>query len=491
MSDWKFEVLPDDRHNRRLLANVHPSDWINPEPAPLYDLVVIGAGSAGLVAAEKAVSLGRKVALVERHLMGGDCLNVGCVPSKSIICPARLAAQMRKADAVGLTPSEVRKEDFPAIMDRMRSLRTRFSSGHAAGRCRNLGMDVFIGEGKFTAPDTVAVDSKILRFRKALIASGARAVKPAVEGLDAAGFYTNETVFNLTGRPDHLIIIGGGPIGCELAQAFRRLGSNVTVILRSGFLSKEDPDAAELLGTIFDEEGIAVIRHAEVRRVEKTKSGAKRVIVCSGGEVKSIDGDEILVGAGRKPNVEELNPEAAEVAYDAGHGITVDDFLRTTNRKVYAAGDCCMAWKFTHAADAAAHIAVENALSGRRKKLSELIMPWCTYTDPEIAHTGLYEKEAEKRGMETESFRVELSRNGRAEMEGADRGFIKILVKKGTGRILGATLVASHAGDLISEITVAMVSGGGMQSLADAIHPYPTQAEAIKAAAVKWAAARP
>jgi pyruvate/2-oxoglutarate dehydrogenase complex dihydrolipoamide dehydrogenase (E3) component len=484
--NWNFDVLPDDEHNQKLLMNVHPADWKNPEPQPVYNLVVIGAGSAGLIAAIATAGLGGKVALIERHLMGGDCLNVGCVPSKCIIRPARLAAEMKNAAAFGLTPSEIRKDDFPKVMERMRRLRAQFSSDDSARRYREAGVDVFIGEGKFIAPNALEVNGKTLLFKKAVIASGARALHPDFQGLEETGFHTNETIFNLTERPEHLIVIGGGPLGCELAQAFRRLGSEVTIILRSTFLSKEDPEAAELLGKVFQNEDIEVLRHANVQRVEKTAGGRKRVIIQIGGKEKIVEGDEILVGTGRAPNVEDLNLEATGVEYDIHHGVKVNDFLRTTNKRIYAAGDCCMSWKFTHAADAAAQIVVQNALFGGRKKLSGLTMPWCTYTDPEIAHTGLYEDEAAEQGIENETFRFDLSRNGRAEMDGEENGFVKILVKKGTDKIIGATIVAAHAGDLISEISVAMAAGMGLGGIAGVIHPYPTQAEAIKGAAMNW-----
>jgi len=486
MRDWKFDVLPADEHNCKLLDNVHPVDWVNPEPEEMYNLVVIGAGSAGLISAIATAGLGGKVALIERHLMGGDCLNVGCVPSKSIIRPARLAAEMKNAAAFGLTPSRVQKEDFPKVMERMRRLRAQFSPGDSADRYAGLGVDVFSGEGVFVAPNAVKVNGKILRFKKAVVATGASALHPDFQGLEKTGFRTNETIFNLTKRPDHLIVIGGGPIGCELAQAFRRLGSEVTIIARSEFLSKEDPEASALLGNIFEKEGLEVLRHAAVQHVEKTDNGLKRIVVQIDGQERVIEGDEILVGAGRAPNVEGLGLEEAGVEYDAKRGVHVNDRLQTSNKNIYAAGDCCMKWKFTHAADAAAQIVVQNALFGGKKKLSDLNMPWCTYTDPEIAHTGLYASEAAEKGIETETFRFDLNENGRAEMDGADDGFVKILVPKGKDKILGATIVASHAGDLISEVSVAMAAGMGLGGIAGVIHPYPTQAEAIKGAAMNW-----
>lgn len=483
---WKFEVLPVDEHNRRLLDNVHPDDWKNPEPAGKYNLVVIGAGSAGLIAAIGTAGLGGKVALIERHLMGGDCLNVGCVPSKSMIRPARLASEMRRASDFGLTPADIQKSDFPRVMERMRSLRARFSAHDSPRRYTDAGVDVFIGEARFTGPGAVEVGGTRLEFRKAVIASGASPVHPDFEGLAETGFRTNETIFNLEELPDQLAVIGGGPIGCELAQAFRRLGAKVTIILRSTFMSKEDPEAAERLEQVFAEEGIEVLSHATIKRVKETSDGRKRVVVVANGMGSVIDADEILVGAGRAPNVEGLGLELAGVEFDAKSGIHVNDNLRTTNPNIYAAGDCCMQHKFTHAADAAAQIVIQNALFGGRKKASKLIIPWCTYTDPEIAHVGMYEHDAKEQGIETDLFRAELSNNGRAEMDGEDNGFVKILVKKGTDKILGATIVASHAGDLISEITVAMSAGMGLGGIAGVIHPYPTQAEAIKGAASEW-----
>lgn len=481
--DWNFDVLPKDEHNQKLLNHVHPSDWKNPEPEPLYNLVVVGAGTAGLISAIATASLGGKVALIERHLMGGDCLNVGCVPSKALIAPSHLAARMRDAASFGLTASEVRKEDFPNVMERLRRIRADISKNDSARRYAEKGVDVLIGEGRFTGPDTVEVNGKTLRFKKAVIATGARAVHPDFQGLEKTGFLTNETVFNLTDRPDHLIVIGGGPIGCELAQAFRRLGSKVTIIQHGHFLPREDPEASALLAATFEAEGIEVFLESRPVRAEQTATGAKRIVIEQNGVEKAVEGDEILIGAGRAPNVEGLGLEAAGVQFDVRKGVTVNDHLQTSNQRIYAAGDCCMEWKFTHAADAAAQIVVQNALFGGRKKLSALNMPWCTYTDPEIAHVGLYEHDAQKQGIETRSFKFELAENDRAQAEGETNGFVKIAVKKGTGKILGATIVAAHAGEMIGEISVAMAAGLGLGSLGSVIHPYPTQAEAIKRAA--------
>jgi pyruvate/2-oxoglutarate dehydrogenase complex dihydrolipoamide dehydrogenase (E3) component len=485
-----FEVTPLDPYNQTLLDNVHPAEWSNPEPAPLYNLVVIGGGTAGLIVAAGAAGLGGKVALIERHLMGGDCLNVGCVPSKCLLRPGRLAAEMRAAADFGLTPVEPRAEDFPAVMERLRRIRAEISHHDSAARYRDeLGVDVFIGDASFSGPDTVTVAGQTLRFKKAVIASGARAVMPPIEGLAEAEARTNETIFNLTERPRHLIVIGGGPIGCELAQAFRRLGSEVTILQHGHFLPREDPDAAALLAETFAREGIRVLLQAETKRVER--DGDSKVVVADvAGEEVRLRGDEILVGAGRSPNVEGMGLSEVGVTYDARGGVQVDDHLRTTNPRIYAAGDVCMSWKFTHAADAAARIVIQNALFHGRARLSDLNMPWCTYTDPEVAHTGLYEAEARAQGIATELFRVEMDAIDRAQADGETRGFIKVLVKQGSDRILGATIVSAHAGEMISEISTAMAAKVGLKTLATVIHPYPTQAEAIKRVADAYSRTR-
>jgi len=482
---WHFDVSPPDAHNLQLIDNVHPREWTSPEPEPLYNLVVIGGGTAGLISAIGCAALGGKVALVERQLMGGDCLNVGCVPSKCLIRSARAAADAGDAGRFGLTPHPASSSDFPAVMERLRLLRAGISRNDSAQRYDEMGVHVFFGEASFTDRHTVTVGNTVLRFRKAVIAAGARAVRPDIPGLAEAGFLTNETVFNLTELPSRLAVIGGGPIGCELAQAFRRLGSEVSIIQSSRFLPREDPEASALLAKIFAREGIRVLLDARPTRVGEAATGKQLTVKTATGE-EMIEADEILVGAGRQPNVDGLNLETAGVVYDSRRGVQVNDFLRTTNPDVFAAGDICMDWKFTHAADAAARIAVQNALFLGRKRLSALTMPWCTYTAPEIAHVGLYESDAQARGIATDTYQVDLDDVDRAITDGETEGFVKILVKKGTDRIVGATIVAAHAGDLISEISVAMAGKIGLKTIAGVIHPYPTQADAIRRVAAAY-----
>lgn len=477
-----------DEHNQKLVSYVHPPDWTNPQSADCYDLVVIGAGTAGLVVAAGAAGLdvGLKVALVEKHLMGGDCLNVGCVPSKCIIRSSRVVGEMRDAGLFGVHPPEQIEVDFPAVMERMRKLRAGISHHDSAQRFQKLGIDVFLGEGHFLRNNSIEVGDKTLRYKKAVIATGARAVRPSIAGIEEAGFLTNETVFSLTKRPERLAVIGGGPIGCELAQAFHRLGCKVILFHQhSHLLNKEDTDAAEIVQNVFIREGINLVLDSQIQRVEKTHEGKTLYYTCNGTK-QSVTVDEILVGAGRAPNVEGLNLEAVGVEYDR-KGVKVNDYLQTANPKIYAAGDICMNWKFTHAADAAARIVIKNTLFSPfglgRSKLSNLVMPWVTYTDPEIAHVGMYEHEAQKAGIEVSTIKIPFTSVDRAIADGEEDGFVKIHHKKGSDQILGATIVARHAGEMISEVTTAIVNKVGLNGLSGVIHPYPTQAEGIKKAA--------
>ncbi len=477
-----IRVEPMDEHNRSLVENVHPPDWANPEPAPRYNLVVIGAGTAGLVTAIGAAGLGAKVALVEKHLLGGDCLNVGCVPSKCLIRSSRAAAEVRNAAEFGVRVPDGVEVDFAAVMKRMRRVRSSISPNDSAERCRSLGVDVFFGEGRFSGPDTVEVAGATLRFKKAVITAGARAVRPRVEGIDEAGYLTNETVFSLTERPARLAVLGAGPIGCELAQALQRLGSQVTIIERRGqILTREDPDAARIVEEAFRRDGVSLRLNTKPVRATGAAEG-KRIHVTTGDGDDVIIADEILIGVGRQPNVEGLDLEGVGVEYDPREGVVVDDRLRTTNPRIYAAGDICMRYKFTHAADAAARIVIQNALFWGRKKLSALTVPWCTYTDPEIAHVGMYERDAAERGIEIETFVRRFEEVDRAIADGDEEGLLKVHVRKGTDRIVGATLVSRHAGETISELTLAIVGKVGLGAIGGVIHPYPTQAEAIKQA---------
>jgi len=405
-------------------------------------------------------------------------LNVGCVPSKMIIRSARVVAELRAAQRFGVRPSGV-EVDFPAVMERTRRIRAGISHHDSAERFRALGVDVFLGEARFLSPDRVEVGASVLRFNKAVIATGARPVAPPIEGLAAVGYLTNETVFSLTERPRRLAVIGAGPIGCELAQAFALLGSEVTLIEKdSQLLIREDRDAAEMLASALARDGVQIKLGTSVRRV--VVAGDSKVLhLESDTETESLPVDQILVGVGRAPNIEDLNLESAGVAYKRT-GVVVNDYLQTTNSKIYAAGDVCLSHRFTHTADATARIVIQNSLFLGRKKLSRLTIPWCTYTTPEVAHVGMHEHDVSANGIELDTYLIPMKRVDRAITDGSDDGFVKIHVRKGSDQILGATIVAEHAGEMISEVTLAMVHGVGLGKISSVIHPYPTHAEGIK-----------
>ena len=477
-------ALPEDAYNQTLVANVHPRDWTNPQPVSSYNLVVLGGGTAGLITAAGAAGLGAKVALVEREHLGGDCLNVGCVPSKALLRAARAAADVRDAGQYGIEVPPGTRVNFPAVMERMRRLRSEISRHDSAQRYRDeLGVDVFLGEGRFVDSDSVAVDGKTLRFRRAVIATGARAMPLPIPGLSEAGYLTNETVFSLTELPKRLAIIGAGPLGCELAQAFARFGSQVTLLeVMPHILIREDKDAAALIRAALLRDEVSLVLGCQITGVER--DGQDTVLrVEKDGQQEEVRVDAVLLGVGRAPNVEGLNLEAVDVEFDTKQGVKVDDRLQTTNPRIYAAGDICSPYKFTHMADALARIVIQNTLFVGRAKASALTVPWCTYTDPEIAHVGLYEHEAEQQGLAIQTFRQEMGQVDRAVLEGDTHGFVKIHTKAGADTILGATIVTRHAGEMISELTLAMVGGLGLGTLARTIHTYPTQAEAIKRAA--------
>jgi pyruvate/2-oxoglutarate dehydrogenase complex dihydrolipoamide dehydrogenase (E3) component len=478
------DTVPHAHADQKSSANVVSAISQNPSRAGKYGLLIIGGGPAGLMAAHKAAARGAKVALIERNLLGGECLNTGCIPSKTIIRTSRLYAEMRNAENFGArVPGDIRV-DFPFLMERVKDVRARI--GHlsfSAKQLTSLGVDIYSGEAAFVGPATVEVNGAAVHFRKALIATGSRPIIPTIPGLVEAGYLTNENVFDLTQCPRRLLVIGGGPLGCELAQAFCRLGSQVTIVQDDPmFLLQEERDAAQILSEALERDGIDINLNTQVAniRVEKDE---KIIDLVSEDYKRTVVVDEILIGVGHRPNVEGLNLDTVGVEYDAQDGIRVDDFLRTTNPRIYAAGDVCFEHTFTHIEGASAGIVVENALFRGRKRHSALTVPWCTYTDPEIAHVGLYVREAQKKGISINTFTVLMQDVHRAIADGEEEGFVKISVENGTDKIVGATVVARHAGEMINDITLAMTSRIGLRALAGVIHPYPTQAQAIKMAA--------
>jgi pyruvate/2-oxoglutarate dehydrogenase complex dihydrolipoamide dehydrogenase (E3) component len=472
------EVLPRDEFNQILIENAHPPGWVNPKPQGPYNLVVIGAGTAGLVSAAGAALLGARVALIERQLMGGDCLNFGCVPSKALIRGARAAYAVREAQEFGVQ-AQIHEVRFDETMRRLRRVRAEISPHDSAERFRDFGADIYLGAARFLTVNSVEVGGERLQFNRAIIATGARAAVPPVPGLEEVGYLTNETVFSLTNLPKRIVVIGGGPIGCELAQSFSRLGSKVCIIEHHArLLPRDDADAASILKSQFEGEGISLFLGAKIQ-VARSSGLAKTVVVDRGKGDEHIEADEILVAAGRTPNIEGLDLEAARVKYDK-KGILVDEHLRTSNPRIYSAGDISSRLQFTHAAEALGRIAIQNALFFCRKRAKELVVPWCTYTDPEVAHVGVSQEDAKSRGLAVETFTLPFSENDRAVVDGETQGFARVHTARQDGTVLGATLVGRHAGESIGELVLAIQRKLKLRDLAGVIHPYPTQAEIIK-----------
>ena len=471
------EALAVDEHDRLRIERVRPPNWRNPVPADRYNLVVLGAGTAGLVAAAGAAGLGARVALVERGLLGGDCLNTGCVPSKALLASARRIADARVPSRTGVADHP--SADFAAAMERMRRIRAEIAENDSAYRFRDLGVDVFLGEGRFVARDAVEVGGARLRFARALIATGARPVVPPVPGLTEAGYLTSETVFDLSARPDRLAILGGGPVGCELAQAFARFGTRVVLIETADrLLPGEEPDVGEILARAFDADGVERALDTRLVEVEPTLTGRRLVLDGPAGR-RSVEVDAILVAVGRAPDLAVLGLEAAGVAVEENGAIRVDDRLRTTNRRIYAAGDVVGVRQFTHLADAHARLVIRNALFPGRARASRLSLPECTFTDPEVARVGHDRTSAAAAGLETRAFVEPWDSVDRARLEGESAGFTRVLVEAESDRIAGATIVGRHAGEAISIVTLAMQSEIGLADLASLIHPYPTRAQAL------------
>ena len=474
------QLQPRDQHNRELESHVRPPEWVNPKPSGRYNLVVIGAGTAGLVTAAAAASLGAKVALIERELMGGDCLNVGCVPSKGLISAARAARSVRYADQFGVHVSEDANVDFAQVMERMRQLRASIGPHDSAARFSELGIDVYFGQGTFAGSNSVKVGNQTLNFKRAVIATGARASAPPIPGLERVEYLTNESVFSLTDLPRRLGVIGAGPIGCEMAQSFALFGSEVFLVEAThGILPREDPDAAKIVQSAMARDGVNFLCCGRKTELNPGDDGSIRLTLDSHEKSYDQTVDKLLVAVGRAPNVDNLGLEKVGVEFDK-QGVQVNDRLQTTNPNIYAAGDICSAFKFTHAADFMARIVVQNTLFMGRAKASSLVIPWATYTSPEIAHVGLSPQEAKEKGVPIQTFTQEFSGVDRAILESETEGFVRMHVQRGKDKILGCTIVAPNAGDMISQVAQAMTHGLGLKKLARTIHPYPTQAEAIR-----------
>ncbi|MGB5970610.1 MAG: FAD-dependent oxidoreductase [Spirulinaceae cyanobacterium] len=443
-----------------------------------YDVVVIGGGSGGLVVASVAAQLKAKVALVEKDRLGGDCLWYGCVPSKSLIHAARSAYEVKHAARFGVHTEGV-KIDFAQANSHVQKVIAAIEPNDSPERFRGLGVEVIFGSGQFLDSKTFVVGNRQLKARAFVIATGSRPSAPPITGLEEAGYLTNEQVFSLQELPESLAIIGAGPIGCELGQSFHRLGAEVTIIAsRQHILHKEDPEAAEVVERQLESEGIRILKASRAEKVEVIE-GKKCVIA---GDEKVLV-EEILVAAGRAPNVETLNLEAAGVKYDK-KGIKVNEKLQTSNNRIYACGDVIGGYQFTHVAGYEGGVAATNALFLPFSKANYEVIPWATFTDPELARVGLTEEQARKRyGDDIYINKQEFADVDRAQAEGATAGFCKIITK-GNGEILGAHIVGASAGELIHEVVLAMANKLKVSAL-KGIHIYPTLTEVNAKAALK------
>jgi len=452
-----------------------------------YNLIVIGAGSAGLVSAYIAAAVKARVALIERHRMGGDCLNTGCVPSKALLRSARLLADVRNAERYGIAGATA-AVDFPKVMQRVHEVIARIEPHDSVERYRGLGVEVIKGDACIVSPWEVEVGGQRLSARSLIIASGAQARVPAIEGLDAVDFRTSDTLWEIRELPKNLVIVGGGPVGCELAQAFARLGSRVSLVQKdSRLLPREDADASKIIADRFAAEGIEVVGNCEAIRVEGDKAGGVLVGRRNGEEMRFAF-DRLLLALGRKPNASGFGLEALGVEIDPCGTIRNDALLCTNFPNIFVAGDVAGPYQFTHVASHQAWYAAVNALLAPfwSFKVDYRVIPWATFTDPEVARVGLSETEARAQGIEVEVTRYNLDDLDRAIADAADHGYVKVLTAPGKDRILGATIVGEHAGDLLAEFVLAMKHGIGLNKLLGTIHVYPTLGEAAKMAAGAW-----
>ena len=452
-----------------------------------YNLVVLGAGSAGLVSSYIAAAVKAKVALIEKHKMGGDCLNTGCVPSKALIRSAKLLAYGRRAGEFGFRKTETEFE-FGEVMERVQRVVGQVEPHDSVARYTGLGVDCIQGEARITSPYTVEVGGRTLTTRSIIVATGASPFVPPIPGLDQVDYLTSDNLWQLRELPKRLVVLGGGPIGCEMTQAFARFGAKVTQVeMAPQIMGREDPDVAALVRQRFEAEGAEVLTEHAARQVRV--EGAEQILVCDHkGEQVRVPFDRILVAVGRRPQVKGFGLEELGVRLSERGTVETDGFLRTSIPNIFCAGDVAGPYQFTHTAGHQAWYASVNALFGDFKKfqVDYRVIPWCTFTDPEVARVGLNETEAKQQNIEHEVTVFQLAELDRAIAEGETHGWIKIITPPGKDKILGVTIVGTHAGDLLAEYILAMKHGIGLNKILGTIHPYPTLAEANKMAAGEW-----
>lgn len=460
------------------------SGWKKPKSFD-YNMVVIGAGSAGLVSAYIASAVKAGVALIEKNKMGGDCLNTGCVPSKALLHSAKMLSHANRAQEFGLKKAEA-EYDFADIMARVKRIIKKIAPHDSRERYTALGVDCMEGEAKITSPYTVSVNGKTLAARSIVVATGAGPLVPPIPGLEQVNCLTSDNLWEMTTIPERLVVLGGGPIGCEMSQCFARLGAKVTQVeMADRILGKEDPEFSAIITDCFQKENIRVLtgHKAEEVRVEK----GNRVLVCK-GEVKEIPFDAILVAVGRKPNTKGFGLEEVGVEFNPDGTVRVDARQKTRVPTIFAVGDAAGPYQFTHTAAHQAWYASVNALFGRFKSFSTdyRVIPWCTFTDPEVARVGLNETEAKEKGIDFHVTTFSINELDRAICESEERGLVKVLTRQGRDKILGVTICGAHAGDTISEFVLAMKHNLGLSKILGTIHIYPTFSEANRYAAGNW-----
>lgn len=475
---------PVDAADRHWQEQTHPNNWKNARPKPSrYDLVVIGGGTAGLVSAVGAAGLGARVALLERNFLGGDCLGTGCVPSKALLRSAKALIEIQSSSQLGIRTAGV-TADFAEAMARMRRLRSDISHHDSAQRMASLGIDLYFGDARFTSPKSVQIGGEYLPFKRCILATGARPAIPAVDGLNQIPYLTSDTIFQLTQLPKHLTILGGGPIGCELAQVFRAFGAEVTILSRGNrLLDKEPPAASSILQTVLQSQGIQILTGASIASVKQDENASLQINLQGESSPATLSASHLLIATGRKSNIEGLALDLANVASTNG-SIRVNQYLQTSNSAIYAAGDCIGGPQFTHAADAMARTCIQNAFFSwgwmGKKAFSWDHVPRTTYTHPEIASIGITADTAKERGIAMDTYTYQLQDLDRAKLDDSGAGFAEIHCKKGTAQIVGGTMVSPHAGELMGELGLAFQKKIPLSALSSAIHCYPTEAEILK-----------